>query len=243
MSTPVPPPISVVDYDVDGAIDMSASPSLKAALVVIDMQNDFVSGSLAVPDGASVIEPINKLIELPFTLRIATRDFHPDNHVSFAATHGEPPLSKKVIFHPEDKDLGAGIEHVLWPKHCVADTNGAEFVPTLTTTKFDAVLHKGTHPHIESYSAFRDIWNRSVSELPGLLDAKGVTDVYFVGLAGDYCVKYSAYDSVEFGYKTWVIEDGIRCIATDNSTEEGLKKRGVKFTTSKEVGKLFGIEL
>ncbi len=94
------------------------------------------------------------------------------------------------------------------------DTTGAQFVPGLNTTAFDAVIFKGTHAHIESYSAFKDIWGKDTTELPGLIEAAGVTDVFIVGLAGDYCVKYTAIDSLEFGYRTWLITDGIKSIAS-----------------------------
>jgi len=208
------------------------------ALIVIDMQNDFVYGSLPVPGGATIIDTVNKLIDLPFKLKIATRDFHPRNHVSFAETHDKDVYSKKMIFHPEDTDELMGIEQVLWPIHCVADTSGADFVPGLESTKFDAVVHKGIHPRIESYSAFRDIWGKGTTELPDILDEGGITDVYFVGLAGDYCVKYTAIDALTFGYKTWLVTDAIKSISDQELTFGELQKKGLHFTTSKELERL-----
>ncbi|KAF5312445.1 hypothetical protein D9619_002636 [Psilocybe cf. subviscida] len=207
------------------------------ALIVVDMQHDFVYGSLQVPGGASIIDPVNKLIDMPFTMRVATRDYHPDNHVSFAKTHQKSEFSKETIFHPEDSTKSLGVEQTLWPVHCVANTDGANFVTGLETSKFDAIMHKGTHPHIESYSAFRDIWCKGTTELPGLLNAQGVTDLYFVGLAGDYCVKYTALDAMDFGYNTWVIRDGIRSISDDDVAEKALLAKGVRFTTMQEVEK------
>ncbi|KAH6917063.1 pyrazinamidase/nicotinamidase [Coprinopsis sp. MPI-PUGE-AT-0042] len=205
------------------------------ALIVIDMQNDFVTGSLAVPEGAAIIPKINELLALPFKLKVATRDFHPGNHVSFAASHNSSTFSKKVIFHPEDEGQKHGLEQVLWPTHCVANTSGADFVPGLDRSQFDYVLHKGTHQGIESYSAFQDIWGKGTTELPGLLKEKGVTDVFFVGLAGDYCVKYSAIDSVKFGFRTWVIMDGTRCISNDGVAFDIMTEAGVKFSTVEDV--------
>jgi nicotinamidase len=205
------------------------------ALIVIDMQNDFVYGSLPVPGGATIIDTVNKLLDLPFKLKIGTRDFHPRNHVSFAKTHGVDVYSKKIIFHPEDTDKLVGIEQVLWPDHCVEDTNGAEFVPGLESTKFDGVVYKGTHPRIESYSAFCDIWGRGLTKLPGLLAEKGVTDLYFAGLAGDYCVKYTAIDGLKFGYNVWLVTDAIKSISDQELAFAELQKQGAKLTTSKEV--------
>ncbi|KAF8971674.1 pyrazinamidase/nicotinamidase [Flammula alnicola] len=208
------------------------------ALIVVDMQYDFVYGSLAVPGGSTIIEKINSLIDLPFKVKIATRDFHPGDHVSFAETHHKPVFSKTTIYHPDDKEQARGVEQVLWPVHCVATTGGADFVEGLNATAFDAVVHKGTHPCIESYSAFKDIWGKSLTALQGLLAEKGVTDVYFVGLAGDYCVKYTALDALEFGYKTWLVEDGIKSIKDDGVAFEEMAKKGMHLTTTKEVQEL-----
>src|SRR4051812_28513128 len=90
------------------------------ALIVIDMQNDFVSGSLTVPEGGTIVSNINTLIDLPFKTKIATRDFHPEKHISFADTHGKPTFSTTTIYHPDDVEKKEGLEQVLWPVHCVA---------------------------------------------------------------------------------------------------------------------------
>jgi nicotinamidase-related amidase len=210
-------------------------PKFVPALIVIDMQNDFVYGSLPVPGGATIIDTVNKLIALPFKVKIGTRDFHPIGHVSFAKTHNVDVFSKKIIFHPEDKDELIGLEQVLWPVHCVDNTNGAEFVPGLESSKFDSVVHKGTHPRIESYSAFRDIWERGTTELPDILAEKGVTDLYFAGLAGDYCVKYTAIDGLKFGYNVWLVADAIKSISDQELAFAELQKQGIKVTSLKEV--------
>ncbi|KXN88876.1 Pyrazinamidase/nicotinamidase [Leucoagaricus sp. SymC.cos] len=205
------------------------------ALVVVDMQNDFVSGSLAVPDATSILPIVNALIDLPFVVRVATQDFHPNNHVSFAKTHERPEYTTIDIYHPEDKDKALGMEQTLWPIHCVANTEGASFAPGLEHSKFDAVIHKGTHPSIESYSAFRDIWGRGETELPKALKQAGITDVYFCGVAGDYCVKYSAKDSVDYGYNTWVVKDAVKSISSSSLAWDEMEKKGVKFTSFVEV--------
>lgn len=233
------------------------------ALVVIDMQHDFVHGALQVPDAASLIVPVNSLIDLPFAMHVATRDYHPANHVSFAQTHSKPAFSKHIIPRAEhtvdsssssagsataDKAQAQALkpiveqEQTLWPVHCVAYTGGADFVAGLTASKFDYVLHKGTHPHIESYSAFRDVWCKGPSDLPALLIARGVTDVYFVGIAGDYSLKYSVLDAVDYGYNTWVVRDAVRSVSEELLAEDELRQTGVQFTTIEEVTKKLEVE-
>jgi nicotinamidase-related amidase len=206
------------------------------ALVVIDVQNDFVSGSLAVPEGDQIIPNVNSLIGLSsFKTKIATKDFHPPGHVSFAKTHGKETFSKMTIYHPEDLEKKDGIEQVLWPVHCVQSTEGADFAPGLETSSFDAVIKKGVDVGVESYSAFKDIWGRHSTELPGLLEAKNVTDVYFVGLATDYCVKWTAVDALNLGYKAWVVKDAVKSICPEKEAVEDLEGRGIKFVTTEEV--------
>ncbi|KAF4611697.1 hypothetical protein D9613_004207 [Agrocybe pediades] len=207
------------------------------ALIVIDMQNDFVYGSLAVPGGESIIDPINDLLKLPFATKIATRDFHPDNHVSFARTHNQRDFEKKTIYHPEDHLEKQGIQQVLWPVHCVAYTGGADFVPGLNSMEFEAVIHKGTHPRIESYSAFRDIWGKGETDLPAILQDRGVTDIYFCGLAGDYCVKYTAIDAMQYGYKTWLVTDAIKSISNEETWLDTADAKGIHSTTVEELMK------
>jgi len=208
--------------------------SFVPALIVVDMQYDFVHGSLAVPGAEAIIGTVNKVISLPgFKLKVATQDSHPHDHISFASTHNKPTFSIVTIFHPEDNTKG--VEQVLWPDHCVANTIGANFVEGLKTDSFDAIIHKGTHSHIESYSAFKDIWNRDETELPELLIKKKVTDIFFVGLAGDYCVKYTANDALDYGYETWLVTDGIKSIADEEVAYEWLRKKGAHFLTSEEL--------
>lgn len=227
---------TIMSTTVTIAVDGNPIPRFVPALIVIDMQHDFVYGSLAVPGGETIINTINDIISLPgFKVKIATRDFHPDNHISFASTHQKPLLSTAMIFHPEDIERLNGIEQVLWPIHCVANTAGSDFVAGLKADSFDATVHKGTHPDIESYSAFRDIWNTGETELPELLSRKHVTDIFFVGLAGDYCVKYTAADALEYGFKTWLVTDAMKCIAAEEAALEEMKKKGANLITSEEL--------
>ncbi|TFK74649.1 Isochorismatase hydrolase [Pluteus cervinus] len=209
----------------------------KPALVVIDMQHDFVHGSLAVADAPAIIEPINKLLELPFVIKIGSKDFHPPDHISFASKHNKDLFSKITIYPPEDVKQEKGLEQVLWPDHCVQGTLGVEFVEGLNDEAFHAVVQKGLHPGIESYSAFRDPWHIETTELPGLLKDRGITHVYLVGVAGDYCVKSTAVDAVEFGFKTHVIRDAVRSVGKTGEEWKEMKKKKIQIVTSAQVTK------
>ena len=200
------------------------------ALLVVDMQVDFITGSLAVPDGQSVIEPVKDIIALPFDVRYASKDWHPSGHISFASTHpGKALFEKTTIYPPKHLVLAQGqavesiaergLEQILWPDHCVQGTPGATLVEPLREDQFDAIILKGTDPGVECYSAFKDPWELLVSELEASLLAKGVTDLYVIGVAGDYCVKASAIDAAKVGggWKTWVVREGVRSVSTEGS--------------------------
>jgi nicotinamidase/pyrazinamidase len=173
-------------------------------LILTDLQNDFLpGGALPVPRGDEVIPLANRLGR-HFELIVATQDWHPPHHGSFASHHpGKKP--GEVI------ELG-GIPQVLWPDHCVQKTPGAEFSQDLDRSRIHRVFRKGTHPEIDSYSAFYDNLHRRSTGLGEFLKEKGVTEVYLLGLATNYCVKFSALDAVGLGFKTYVIEDACRGI-------------------------------
>lgn len=213
---------------------MASTDSFKPILIVVDVQFDFVRGSLAVPEAESIVDGINSLLDnLPFIKKIATKDYHPPDHISFAATHDKPLLSTTTIYPPgQEKDESKALEQVLWPVHCVASTPGSDFVEELHSGAFDAVVYKGTNREIESYSAFQDPWKITTTELPLLLSANGATDVFVCGLAGDYCVKCTALDAVDYGYKTWVIRDAVKSAGAEWTEME---ERGVKSITIAEV--------
>jgi nicotinamidase/pyrazinamidase len=162
------------------------------ALVVVDVQNDFCpGGALAVTDGDAVVPVINELLPR-FSLVVATQDWHPTGHASFASSHpGRKPL--EVI------DLG-GIPQVLWPDHCVQGTPGADFHPELERQFFRAIIRKGTDPQVDSYSAFRDNHREHPTGLASLLRELGVGHVVIVGLTTDYCAATSARDAIELGF-------------------------------------------
>ena len=170
------------------------------ALIVVDVQNDFVTGSLAVPDGAAVVPVINRLREA-FASVVFTKDWHPSNHSSFASS----PPGKQVF----DQIEWNGLPQTLWPIHCVQGEVGAEFVAGLNTGN-DRVFLKGTDPNLDSYSGFFDNAHRKSTGLSEHLKSQGITDVFICGLATDYCVKATALDAVQLGFQTHVIEDACR---------------------------------
>lgn len=172
------------------------------ALILIDIQNDFLpGGALAVPRGDEVIAPANRLQPL-FDLVVATQDWHPPNHGSFAANHQSKQPGESI-------DLN-GLPQVLWPVHCVQGTFGAEFRATLHTGRIARVFQKGTDPAIDSYSGFFDNGRRQATGLDAYLRDRGVTHVYVAGLATDYCVRATALDARRLGYRVTLIEDACR---------------------------------
>ncbi|KAI1119171.1 isochorismatase [Nemania sp. NC0429] len=197
------------------AVDMAGD--FRPALIVVDLQEDFCppNGSLAVPQGRDVVEPINKLLALPFVLKVATKDWHPRDHVSFAANHEgkQPYVDFVTIVNPDN--AAESYSSRLWPVHCVQGTAGAELVPELDAGRLDEIVEKGTDPRVEMYSPFYDPFMSprvSDSGLVALLRAHAVTDVYVVGLAGDYCVRSCAEDAAKEGFRTYLIEECTRAV-------------------------------
>ncbi len=193
------------------------------ALILVDIQNDFLpGGALAVPDGDAVITLANKLQPL-FPIVVATQDWHPPNHGSFAANHpGKEPY--------DQIDL-EGVAQTLWPVHCVQGTPGAALPSGLTQTRITKVFQKGTDPRIDSYSGFFDNGHRKATGLGEWLKEQGVTETYVCGLATDYCVRFTALDAVQLGFKTYLIEDACRGVnlRPDDASHalEELKRAGV----------------
>lgn len=199
------------------------------ALLLIDIQNDFIpGGALAVPGGDEIINAVNKLQD-HFDLVIATQDWHPSNHKSFASQH-----EGKEVFEKIELD---GLEQVLWPDHCVQGTSGADFSPKLNMNRVEAIFRKGTNAQIDSYSGFYDNGHLKSTGLADYLKGKGVTDVYLVGLAGDYCVYFSAKDAIAKGFKTYLIADGIRAINYDDfeRAKQDIINKGGKVIRSNDV--------
>lgn len=172
------------------------------ALLLIDIQNDFFPGGpLGVPHAEEILPVVNALLQMPFDVVVATQDWHPATHGSFADRHNQPP-GTVINLH--------GVSQILWPRHCVQGTSGADFSPGWDRSKVTHVIHKGTDPGVDSYSAFFDNENNCSTGLALYLKQKGISTVVLAGLATDYCVKYSALDALKLGFKTIVVEDGCR---------------------------------
>jgi nicotinamidase/pyrazinamidase len=166
-------------------------------LIVVDVQNDFCpGGALAVREGDAVVPIINAL-QPKFDLVVATQDWHPANHGSFAANHSGKNIGEVI-------QLG-DLPQVLWPVHCVQDTEGAEFVAELDTSRIAQVFRKGTDSQIDSYSGFFDNGHKRATGLGEYLQEQNATAVYVAGLATDYCVKFTALDARQLGFETYLV--------------------------------------
>lgn len=184
------------------------------ALIIVDIQNDFVAGgSLEVPFGEQIIPLVNEL-STRFDLVVATQDWHPASHKSFASNHD----GKKAF----DNIISGGLDQVLWPDHCVQGSTGAAFHHDLNMNRVEAIFRKGMDPEIDSYSGFYDNGHKKSTGLEGYLKSRGVREVYVCGLAGDYCVYFTAMDALKAGFKTYLIEDATRSI--NNKDFENAKK-------------------
>jgi nicotinamidase/pyrazinamidase len=168
----------------------------KKCLIIIDVQNDFCpEGSLEVPEGDEIIPVINKISSKFFKV-VATQDWHPINHVSFASTHNK---------NPGDVINVNGIEQILWTDHCVQSSIGANFHEYFNLNHVNMIIKKGSNPEIDSYSAFFENDKKTETGLEYFLKGLKITDVYLCGLATDYCVFYSAMDAKRLGFNTFVI--------------------------------------
>ncbi|MEW6709098.1 MAG: bifunctional nicotinamidase/pyrazinamidase [Candidatus Riflebacteria bacterium] len=201
------------------------------ALILVDLQNDFMpGGALAVNEGDLVVEPANRLAE-KFELVVATQDWHPADHGSFASNHsGRQPGEMAKL---------DGLDQILWPNHCVQNTTGAEFHPKLQQKLITKVFRKGTNPKVDSYSGFYDNQRRQATGLGDWLREKQVKKVYVMGLATDYCVKFTALDAASEGFNTWLVTDGCRGVNLQPGDVEKalaeMQKAGVKLIESKEI--------
>ena len=187
-------------------------PQIRRALILVDIQNDFCpGGSLAVREGDEIVPIVNEL-QKHFDLVVATKDWHPQGHSSFA---------------------------MLWPPHCVQGTRGAEFVPTLDTSRIARTFLKGTDMEVDSYSGFFDNEHRRATGLGDYLKAQGVNEVVIVGLATDYCVKYTALDALALGFNTTVVRDACRGVEVNaGDTERALAEMaeaGAEIVESREL--------
>ncbi|WP_128330910.1 bifunctional nicotinamidase/pyrazinamidase [Apibacter sp. HY039] len=178
------------------------------ALIIVDVQNDFIpGGNLAVPDGNHIIPIINK-IQQNYELVVATQDWHPANHLSFSTMH-----EGKKNFEQIELD---GLPQTLWPAHCVQGSMGAEFSKELNQNKIEAIFRKGMDKGIDSYSGFFDNGNKKSTGLSNYLQGKKVDEVYICGLAADFCVYFTAKDSIKLGFKTFIIDNATKPISCEN---------------------------
>jgi len=191
-------------------------------LVIVDVQNDFIKGgSLEVPEGQNVIEPINNIIK-DYDLVIATKDWHPKDHVSFASNHKDKNIGDVIKVN--------GTDQTLWPDHCIQNSFGSDFPSNLDVSNVQKIIFKGNDSSIDSYSGFFDNGNIRATGLSEYLKQNGVLQVDCVGLATDYCLKYTALDSLSEGFQTRVIIDCIRGIdekGCEMALEE-MKSKGIK---------------
>ena len=183
------------------------------ALVLVDLQNDFLpGGSLAVKEGDQIIPVISDLLKKKFDLVVATKDWHPSDHGSFADSHDKTPGEIIDLF---------GLEQILWPVHCVQGTQGAEFAPGWDVRCITKVFYKGTDKTMDSYSTFYDNGHRRSTGLESYLKENGIHDIYIAGLTTDYCVKYSVLDALKLGFNAYVVEDA--CKAVNLNAEDDKK--------------------
>jgi nicotinamidase/pyrazinamidase len=199
------------------------------ALLLVDIQNDFLpGGALAVPDGDAIIPVVNALQER-FPLVVATQDWHPEKHASFSSSHpGKEPFEIIML---------DTVEQVLWPDHCVQGSEGAAFSSQLSQQRIEAIIRKGMDHKIDSYSGFYDNKKLKSTGLADYLKGKGVKQVYVTGLAGDFCVGFTALDALAEGFETFLVEDATRPIDADGfqQMKEKIRSKGGKVISAADI--------
>lgn len=174
------------------------------ALLLVDLQNDFMpGGALPASKGNEILPAINRLLRGKFDYIVASKDWHPKQHGSFAATHGK---------RPSEKILLGGLEQILWPVHCVQDSEGAAFTEGWDYAKVENIVYKGIEENIDSYSAFFDNALLRSTGLFELLKEKKINTLYIAGLTTDYCIKYSVLDAIQLGFEVYVVTDGCAAV-------------------------------
>lgn len=202
------------------------------ALLIVDVQNDFLpGGALAVPAGDMVIPVIN-IMQNYFTLVIATQDWHPKNHKSFASNHIGKKLFDVIDLH--------GLQQTLWPDHCVQGSWGADWPVALDMYRAEAIFRKGTNPEIDSYSGFFDNGHRKSTGLADYIHGKNVTRIFLTGLCADICVYYTAMDAMMERFETFIIEDATCPLVAEDAkkTNRDFIEKGGKLIRSDDIIKL-----
>ena len=200
------------------------------------------NGSLAVPGGRDIAPVINKLLQMPWATTIASKDWHPPDHVSFDTQH-EPPnneafVSQAVMTNPTNAEQT--MPSTIWPVHCVQNTPGAELIPEIDADRIETLVQKGRDRRVEMYSCFADMFGNkgdaASADVAALLRAKAVTDVFVVGLTGDCCVHHTALDAAKEGFRTYVVRDATRSVDEGENgwlhTQKDLVKAGVNIVDS-----------
>ena len=185
---------------------------------------------MAIAEGREIATTINGLLELPFALKVATRDFHPKDHISFDTSHNPPKKafeSSVKIKNPSNEEEA---EVPIWPAHCVQGTRGSEIIPELDVSKLDEIVEKGKDKSLEMFSGFADVFGSKSSkaasqDLAGLLNGEGITHIFTVGLAGDYCVKCTALDARKEGFQVFVVHEAIRSVDPGRKGWEAAKSQ------------------
>ena len=204
------------------------------ALILVDVQNDFMpGGALAVAQGDAIVPVANALLAADglFDVVVATQDHHPAHHGSFASQHPGHAPGEVIELH--------GLPQVLWPDHCVQDTPGAGFHPDLDMARVARVFPKGTDPAIDSYSGFYDNGHRKATGMGAWLKERGVEHVTVLGLATDYCVKFTALDALKEGFEVRLVEDACRAVNLSPQDESDalaqMRAAGVQIVRSQDM--------
>lgn len=206
---------------------------MNQALLIVDLQNDFLpKGALAVPHGDEIIPIINQLASY-FKVVVTSLDWHPSDHVSFASTWDKTPQE----IHENQ---------ILWPTHCVANTQGSQHPSSFKKERVQKAFYKGNQKDVDSYSIFFDQSKKIASDIDAYLKKKKIKDLFIVGLATDYCVLETALDAKSLGYNVFVIEDGCKAVNLKEGDEEKsyniMKKRGISIVKSKDILALAPLE-
>jgi nicotinamidase/pyrazinamidase len=203
------------------------------ALVVVDIQKDFLpGGTLAVNQGDEILPVVNQIMP-DFEQVVATQDWHPANHQSFASNQLHANVGQVIDLH--------GLTQILWPNHCVQNTPGSEFASKLDVNLIHKVIRKGMDPRVDSYSGFFDNGRKQDTGLTSYLQSNNIDELFIVGLATDYCVKFTALDAVALGFKTTVLLDAVRAVNLKPNDQQmainDMREAGVRIGTSSELSK------
>lgn len=224
----------------------------RSAFIVVDMQNDFITGSLSLCDCPSkhnaeeIIPSINKLSALPWRLVVFTKDWHPPDHISFvtnaknfcAHANNKVDLDVAAVYDNVVYDIeGDCREQQLWPAHCIQESHGAELHEKLMIPDGSTTVQKGTNKNVDSYSAFFDNSRLSKTQLDSVLKEHDISTVYICGVATDVCVNFTALDAKDLGYETYLVEDCCRGVHEENikSSIQNMKEHGITTVSSEQV--------